>query len=115
MVASFAAAKLRSEICALDLTERLNLAPGFIAYRAGHIDLESYDRHEVDSPTHGAKEKKLDLEFPGGSVVEIRPQIFCTTSNRSPRQSLIRTATMDTSILQLPDACRTALATPGSG
>jgi len=59
MVASSAAAKLRSEICALDLIKRLDLLPGFIAYGARHIDLESHDRHEVD-----AKEKKLDLEFP---------------------------------------------------
>ena len=39
MVAATAAAKLRAEVRALDLVELLELTPGFVAHRAGNIDL----------------------------------------------------------------------------
>ena len=45
MIATSAAAELRTEIRALDLVKLLHFAPGFIAHRAGNVDLESHDRH----------------------------------------------------------------------
>src|ERR1700685_382573 len=45
MIAASTAAELRAELGALNLIELLDLTPGFIAHRAGDIDLQSNPRH----------------------------------------------------------------------
>ena len=47
MVATAAAAELRSEVGGLDLVELVNFAPGLIADRSGDVDFELQNRHEL--------------------------------------------------------------------
>jgi hypothetical protein len=49
MIATSAAAELWTEICALDLIELLDPAPGFVARRARNVDLQSHNSHDSES------------------------------------------------------------------
>jgi hypothetical protein len=53
VIATAAAAELRSKIGGLDLVELVDLTPGLVAYRAGNVDLEFQNRHRSSSA--GAK------------------------------------------------------------
>src|ERR1017187_943391 len=56
VIAASAAAKLRAEVGALDLVERLDLAPGFVTDSSGDVDFQSHDQHRAKTIHHGDTE-----------------------------------------------------------
>src|SRR5580692_8683886 len=69
MVAPSPTAELRTKIRTLDLIERLNPTPGFVAYCARNVDLQSDDRHKTLFTTksqrrRGKRRKEVLCESP---------------------------------------------------